>query len=320
MYKILLLVLAIIPSYLFAQKPVNQQIDFIIDNDAFLGPADKDRYYSSGIFLNYLSTVGTETTLFNLFNKKDQLIKLVQGFHFSQLVYTSDNITFTNVNLLDRPYAGIHALGYSLTTYRKNNWVFTGKLDLGILGPSSLVDEVQINWHNFFGLSEPRGWIHQINDTPYANLKIEAAKSFVLGDDADLIYESTINVGTVFNNIKQGATLRIGNLKKLINSGYKNGLLGALKDDEQKGKKVEGYFFVGSAIEYVFYNSTIEGNFIGRETAFIDKQLDWIWHWKFGFNLHWQSFDFGYHINLNSRENKLAGRHAYGRILLSQRF
>ncbi len=320
MYKILLVAFILLPSLLVAQKTLNHEFDLTIDNDVFLGPGDKDRYYSSGIYLSYRNAVKPESAFHKFFNKKEQIHNLLQGFHIGQIVYTSDNIIFTDVALYDRPYAGLHTFGYSLNLFKKNNWVFNGKFDLGILGPSSQVDDVQTNWHNFFGLPDPAGWVNQVNDSPIINLKIEATKSFLLAQGVDFLYESKYEAGTVFNNIRQGGVIRLGKIKNLNESGYLNGLIGTKYQEDRRGQQIEGYFFLGTAVEYVFYNSTIQGNIIGEETDFTDEKIDWIWHWKFGFNLHWQTFDFGYHVYLSSPENELAGRHAFGRLRFSKRF
>ena len=121
----------------------------------------------------------------------------------------------------------------------------------------------------------------------------------------------------MFNSIKQGGTLRIGKINSIHKSGYKNGILG----NNLAGKKtIERYFFIGPALEYVLYNSTIQGGFIGPESIFTDTKEDWVLHAKLGFSAHWEKISLNYSLFLNSSENERAQMHIYGRFGAALRF
>ncbi len=320
MRNTLLFLMALICQTVSAQEKLNYEIDLSLDNDAFYLIAAEDQYYSSGIFATFRKSVNTESGLYSSLNKNDNVSNLLQGFHFSHLMYTTSDIRISNVNLFDRPYAGGFSLGYSLNLFLKNDWVFNIQQDLGIMGPAAGTGKLQDWWHNFFGMIKPRGWDYEINNTPHINTRIEILKSLPIAKSVDIVYESKYEFGTIFNNVRQGAIIRIGNLKGLGKSGYKNGLIGIENLPERINKTIEWYIFLGVATEFVVYNTTIEGNIIGKESVHTEVAENVLFMRKSGLNLHWQKFDFGIHFYFNTAETSKSQNHRYIRIRLTKRF
>jgi len=312
-----ILILVLLPTLLFSQKSRTHEIALDVDNDSFGFIDDEDRYYSSGILFSYRNSIKPTSRVYNLLNKKERTDHITWGLHFSQLIFTSDMLSNISPDSMDRPFAGIHTLGLSLDVYKKNDWIITNRLDIGILGPSSRLDDIHTYWHEKLDLITPNGWVAQISNTPYINLKTETLKAYKLTNNIDITYEGIYQGGTVFNTIKQGGTLRIGKINSIHKSGYKNGILG----NNLAGKKtIERYFFIGPAVEYVFYNSTIQGGFIGPESIFTDTKKDWVLHTKLGFSAHWEKISLNYSLFLNSSENERAKMHIYGRFGAALRF
>jgi len=90
-----------------------------------------------------------------------------------QLMFVPVDISRKNPDPRDRPYAGwLHAgiasekLALDPDDTRRRDTRSMVELDLGVVGPSSLGEEVQTNWHEFWNLSEPLGWNSQLKDEP----------------------------------------------------------------------------------------------------------------------------------------------------------
>ncbi len=301
-----------------AGKRYTAELDLNVDNDAFYLVNEEDQYYSSGIFAAYRHQVDTAKKIFKKLNRKNKLHQVTHAFHFFHLMYTPFDIKIKNVDLLDRPYAGAFGFGKSVTFFTKNNWVIDTKLDFGILGPATKTGELQNWWHERFNMKIPRGWEHQINNTPYVNLTSQISKSFTLSDWIDLTYESDIELGTIFNNIQQGGVVRIGHLTSLKKSGYRNGMMGIIRNPVQYNP-IEWYFFWGYSKEFVIHNTTIDGNFIGPQSPYTEESNAWVSRRKTGIMLHWQTFDAGLVFNYNTAETTESQDHKFIRIRLTKR-
>lgn len=322
MKRVLIIVFCLYCTNLLGQstftKKYNAELDLKVDNDAFYLINEEDQYYSSGIFAAYRKMYGPETRLFKFFNRNEKISRINHAYHFFHLMYTPWDIKYSDVRILDRPYAGAFGLGKSITFFTTNNWVVDTKVDFGILGPATKTAELQIWWHDKFDMKVPRGWEHQINNTPYINLTSQISKSFFIDHWLDVVYESDIEVGTIFNNIQQGGIVRVGQPKTLANSGYRHGLLGVEKNPEEIDP-IEWYFFWGISREFVIYNSTIQGNFIGEDSPYTESSEQWVTRRKTGIVLHWQTVDFGLIFNYNTNETTKSNDHRFIRIRLAKR-
>lgn len=99
-----------------------------------------------------------------------------RGVEFSvgQNIYTPDDIENPNLIVNDRPYAGWLYASFKLlgileetADYRESNGF---DLTIGVVGPSSLADDLQRRYHKLIDTRTPRGWDHQLHDEPGINL------------------------------------------------------------------------------------------------------------------------------------------------------
>ncbi len=95
-------------------------------------------------------------------------------FSIGQNIYTPDDIETPNLIMDDRPYAGWLYASFKILgileespDYRESNGF---DLTIGVVGPSSLADDVQRRWHKLIDTRTPRGWDHQLHDEPGINL------------------------------------------------------------------------------------------------------------------------------------------------------
>jgi hypothetical protein len=99
-----------------------------------------------------------------------------RGIEFSigQNIYTPDDIEDPNLIADDRPYAGWLYASFTLLGILQESAEFrvSNAFDLtfGVVGPSSLADDVQRRWHKIIDTRTPEGWDHQLHDEPGLNL------------------------------------------------------------------------------------------------------------------------------------------------------
>jgi hypothetical protein len=132
-----------------------------------------------------------------------------------QNIYTPEDITREELIKGDRPYGGWLYAGFGLVANQGSRRFDKIELTLGVIGPWSLAETVQVNWHSLFGLREPRGWDNQLNNEAAVNLFYEQAwrfdrRGFISGLDYDILPHFGGALGNVFIYPAAGITLRVG--------------------------------------------------------------------------------------------------------------
>ena len=198
------------------------------ENDLFSNPltADHtDRHYTQGLKFTYRD--GDNELPQWVFRASDALPALWMntraqnvGYVFGQNIYTPQDILTSAPIKTDRPYGG---------------WLYGGmffqrrgdasdaqipvlesfEVDVGVTGPASLAEAVQVNFHHWFLASDvPRGWHNQLDNEPGLLLKYERLWRLSLNEQTaryvDLIPHLGAEVGNVMIFGDLGATLRVG--------------------------------------------------------------------------------------------------------------
>jgi len=320
-FLLLLIFLIVVQCPVLGQSRIyNQEFEFSIDNDAFL-IASLDRYYSSGINFERRIALKPENKIFNYF---PGLKKAIWGIGIGHNFYTSRQIKEKMVSRFDRPYAGwLYAATY-LNLFPNQKSAIKTYIDVGVVGPASGGETVQKWWHETVGLAEPQGWEYQINNTPAINFKFLYQRQLFALSFMDLISESTLQFGTIHNNVRQGAVIRFINMQPLQNSIYSRSKLGNGLGRTDSGSEydeiLEVFLFGGAEIEYVFYNSLIEGNFVGSSSPHIEVASPWVVHWKYGIAFGGHAADIHLSINHLSSETTKSIGHSYFGIDFTFRF
>lgn len=296
---------------LVGQKAERLKMDFqlVVDNDAFTLDLSQDQYYSSGIY-----------AAARLLMDSSKDVKRVRTYQLNHRVYTPSWIGWDSPALLDRPYAGTLSATIGNEYYFQHNQYLQAQLELGWMGPGSLVGQTQKTWHRWFGMPEPKGWKYQINDTPIINLHLKYLKALVSTANFELISESSLSAGTIYNHARQELVVRFGELKPLSQSAYVSSSIGNEKVRYTEPKLAEIYFFYAPGIEYVAYNATLEGNLIGKQSEFAVDAIDWVWQHKAGLMMSWPRFDLSFTAYWRTKENPEALAHDYVAIRMNQRF
>ncbi len=307
-FLVVALLLAIEPA--FSQKTLKRELQVENDNDAYTLNFSRDQYYSQGVALRY--RLLTDSSKW-----KPSLEKKVRSYVLNHRFYTAKHLWWTDTTEMDRPYAGQVTLSATNEYYLKNKSYIYVELELGWMGPALRMGDLQYNWHKAFGMQLPFGWDYQINDTPIINIYGKYARTLFENKDIDVLSESNIAFGTGFGHARQEFVFRIGNTLPIHQSTQYNGAIGRINKGQ---KQYEGYFFISPGIEYVTYNSTIEGGFIGPESVFTKTTEKWVYQTRAGLLLSWTKFDFALFYYRRTRETTESTYHKYVGIRLAQRF
>ncbi|RJF88134.1 lipid A deacylase LpxR family protein [Oleomonas cavernae] len=186
------------------------------ENDIFAGT---DRYYTNGLQLSWLSssappaTLGAVADAASYFLGADSQIRW--GLSLGQTIYTPQDTDTRIPDPKDRPYAAFLFGAMSLVSYSEKE-LNTIELQVGVVGPSALGEEVQNNVHRVIKDDNAEGWDYQIKDEPGINLvfdrKWRAQSLLVTGWDlgVDVTPSVTVSLGNVSTYAGAGAMFRFG--------------------------------------------------------------------------------------------------------------
>ncbi|MEP6907843.1 MAG: lipid A deacylase LpxR family protein [Pseudoxanthomonas sp.] len=197
-------------------------VNFRIDNDLF---GKQDQGYSNGVQLTLVSPNLVNYTddpclprLARWFNRRLNALT-PEGFEqqnmvvtFGQAIFTPTDFTRSDLIVEDRPYAAalLVGLGYNA---RNGDHLRTTQLQLGIVGPSALGEQVQNEVHHILGDPPFEGWDNQLHDEPVFRLVHERMRRFspdngTWGWDAITHYGGSLGNLTTYANA--GAEVRFG--------------------------------------------------------------------------------------------------------------
>lgn len=293
-----------------AQESYNKELQVISDNDAYTFNLFRDQYYSNGLFIRFRYLLDS--------GRNEKISKRIRTYSLNHRIYTPRLLTWPDASLMDRPYAGQAAVEVSNEYYLKSNTYWKLALELGWMGPALGTGDLQEFWHQILGMQIPQGWQFEIGDAPIINLYSTLAKPLIIGEATELISESNIALGTTFNYIRQEFVWRIGSSRAPIASSMMyNGVLGS---PEKKKEMREFFFFLSPGLEYVFHNSTIEGNFLGASSVYTEERVARIIQMRVGIMMSWNRFDMSLIYHYRTNETTEAEDHQFVRIKLSGRF
>lgn len=292
------------------KKYLIQELQVENDNDAYTLNLNRDQYYSNGVAIRYRKL--SDSTKWSDIHEK-----IIRSYDLNHRIYSPRHLYWEDSEDMDRPYAGQISLAASNEYYYKTQSYLKLKLELGWMGPSLRTGDLQYEWHKAFGMQLPFGWQYEINDAPIINTYGTYAKTLLGSKHIDLISESNAALGTTFTHLRQEVLVRIGDLKPIQNSIQYNGMLGI----ENKGPDThEFYFFLSPGIEYVAYNATIEGNWLGKESIYTEAREPWVFQMRGGVMMSWTKFDLAFIYYRRTKETPESTYHKYVGIRMNQRF
>lgn len=139
-------------------------------------------------------------------------------------------------------------------------------VQLGVIGPDSLAEEVQIGWHKLFAFTRPMGWQFQLHNEPGVTVTYERRARFALIGNSDfgldVIPEAGATVGNVLTYGDVGALARLG---FGLDADYgparvRPALSGSDWSEEHLNEPLGIYAFGGFQTRLVGHNIFLDGN------------------------------------------------------------
>lgn len=158
--------IALAPNALAAPAPdPDSIISLTIENDAFSIPGT-DRYYTAGESLGYVLPTGELPDFaanfgHTMFGPGVQRLE----FNLQSRVYTPVDTQAYDPNPRDRPYAGDLTLHTTLIQDTDNTRSLA-QISIGVVGPDSLGQSIQNDFHALIGDTRSKGWAYQLHNEP----------------------------------------------------------------------------------------------------------------------------------------------------------
>lgn len=195
-------------------------LSLTFENDVFGGT---DKYYTTGWQVSWrspsydppawLAWIGDATVPFFPSGGSQRW-----GLAFGQSIFTPSDTELRVPDPKDRPYAGWLYGAFSITSYTNSSYG-SFEVQLGVVGPSSLAEQVQNNTHDLINVDRALGWDHQLHDEPGINLILTRQwrynRQVVTSPFGDLqvgvVPSLTGSLGNVQTYAAAGGIVRIGN-------------------------------------------------------------------------------------------------------------
>ena len=144
----------------------DQIITLQLENDYF---GNTDQHFTNGFRAAWMPSARSVpqwvidgASFFPLF---DPAGKKRVVFSLGQSIFTPDDLSATNLLRDERPYAGWLYGGVGLVSVSEER-LDNIELNLGVIGPASLAEDVQKTWHEWFDFQRPNGWDNQLKNEP----------------------------------------------------------------------------------------------------------------------------------------------------------
>jgi lipid A 3-O-deacylase len=205
---------------LAAQEPTTDPAGsyaFILENDTFSG---RDRFYTNGFLFAWRSPSYTPPEWLRNVTERPGIVfpdggTVRWGLGFGQKMFTPEDTLARNPDPTDRPYAGWLYGTATLLSYTPTQ-LGSLELQVGVVGPAALGEQVQNNTHDLMNIDRAYGWDHQIKDELGVNLI--AGRQWRInrplgggGLSWGIVPSVALSLGYVLTYAAAGGMLRVGN-------------------------------------------------------------------------------------------------------------
>jgi lipid A 3-O-deacylase len=188
---------------------------FVFENDTFSG---NDRYYTNGFLFAYRSPSYDPPAWMASITEGPGLLfpggATRWGVGFGQKIWTPEDTLLRDPDPTDRPYAAWLYGAITLVSYTETAF---GSLELqvGMVGPAALGEQVQNNTHDIFNIERAYGWAYQIKDEFGVNLVANRQWRFNRptgwdGISVGVVPTLAASLGNVSTYAGAGVMLRVG--------------------------------------------------------------------------------------------------------------
>lgn len=257
-----------LPFVAYAADPLNDPASIYtiqIENDSLSIPGT-DRFYTSGERLGYVTPTGVlpgpvASLGHVLFGAGSQRLEV----DIQQVIYTPVDTQAYNPNPEDRPYAGQLTLRATLIQDTPATRSLLG-ISGGVVGPDSLGQSVQNDFHALIGDTKSKGWHYQLKNEPTLDFYAGRIWRYDLASfdggavGVQVLPQVTGQVGNSEIYAQGGAILRVGSG---LDSDYGPAVISPAMsgtDAYTPTQPIVWYFFSGAMGRLVAHDLLVQGN------------------------------------------------------------
>jgi hypothetical protein len=211
-----------------------------------------DRYYSSGIFLEFGKLIKTPSDSILKFGYISKHWVLGQEINTPALHYTE------NISKMDYPYNGWLFLGFKKEFFKKPNLGYGWEIQFGSTGAeASLAKVFQNTYHTYILNAKQLTWASSIPQAFHLNSNLSFFWGKPYNDKIKFITSNKIQFGSFRTSINSRYGLQFGSLKGLPFFGNRLEIL-------ENGFS----FFLGMELEYNFHDYSLSGSLFSQSSPF----------------------------------------------------
>lgn len=231
-------------------------LEFGTANDLFQLHEKSDKYFSASFRLGIINeSLDNKASRFALLGTEGDVD--VYGLTFIQDGFTPEDLTDPNIIYDDRPYAGLlYGQYWRSSTDVSKNLRYKTSIKLGVAGPLSGVEKVQVGLHDRTGSTPPRGWDNQIANALILEYTAGVSKRLVSTPYFEYYIGANAEVGTFFNFIEVENSIKFGFFNDEMQGFY------GLGQKKQMTRDWQCYVSLSLADMFVFYDGTLQGGLI----------------------------------------------------------
>ncbi len=280
-----------------------------LEND--LWGSNKDRFYTNGIKVSFSSVEeppGLLNRLPDYFPWYQTGETRLYSLEIAQTIFTPEDISATELVEDDRPYAGwLHfdgVIGHIYDDRGDRDWINLMGFNLGIVGPSSLAEEMQNAIHELSGSDDAQGWDNQLQDELGINLWYVHKYRRIYNYDERLQYEIGPHYGFMLGNVysyaNAGVMLRYGTQLKgdIGPPSIAPGFTGAPAFNPNYER--HWYVFAGLEVRLVARDIFLDGNSF-RDSHSVEKK-PFVMDLELGISYHFNDMRLSFVQMFHSRE------------------
>ena len=284
------------------------------ENDVVI---NTDYYYTQGLSLRYSSPQLKLNPLNYLFYKPNTASKYLFSLTLYQQLYTPENIRSDELQVGDRPYAGLMYLKSSMETINNSSKThYTAEFDIGLIGPYAFGRHTQYSVHEITDNPLPEGWDNQLSGIPVINYNIGLNKGILDQSLQDMQLTSKVRLGTLYDDLALGINYRIGYM-----DNYFDSFGGKFTSDNES---FNAFLFAHPSVKLVGYNATFQGGmFMNNEnqhTLPSSEMERLVYSFQTGATVLYNKWGTTYRLNWLSPEFKDGKKHFYQSIIFFYNF
>ncbi|NWG46179.1 MAG: lipid A deacylase LpxR family protein, partial [Alphaproteobacteria bacterium] len=304
----------------------------LVENDVFTA-ASTDRNFTNGLKATYSWTVGSTPGRARALGRRlfgDPDARIFASLSLGQSIFTPADIEAEERLPDQHPYAGWLYLGGALTADRTSHADILS-LEVGIVGPSALGEEVQSGFHELINGVDPKGWDNQLKDEPGFLVSYDriwrARQLFganterrLFGLDLDLTPSVGLSLGTISTEARAGAAFRAGSDVDGDFGPPRVRPSPAAASVLEPSEAFRWYVFAGAYGRAVAYSVFLDGNAF-RDSPVELERRPLVGELQGGLVLEWQRIALSYTMVLRTEEFETQeDEHQFGAISLTVGF